>query len=195
MKTLKLFQLHFDQQKKSYRVSIGFDRSHFFQDKKAAKKFLADSSRFATDVLFNLNEEFSETFKLYRQNWITLSPFRGSYAFAHLERTCQSKFNSVTETFDLIFNYQRSENNSFMMLTNLLKVANYLQAICKYMCDWFRSKKQLREARQCEFHLSVCTSIANDLQNFGKRNALEFRLPIQGEFPFYDSITLQKRVA
>lgn len=70
-----------EKEKGFHVVRLGNGTIHRFPSQRAARKFLADTNRFLTEKLFNLNQVLSDLYQHGREVWINSDEIRGLHKF------------------------------------------------------------------------------------------------------------------
>lgn len=164
MKSVQLTRINTRDRK--HEVFLGNGSRTVFGNKKEAKKFLADASRFMTKKLVDLNEIYSRVFVEYRQLWFLLSNHKGTKTnYLQEERAIKDGLDTVNHFFDKVAN-----NRGFSDYTVFIDA----RKICLFLSETIKALVYLNKRRNntvtyysLENLLTRCTELATEINNYG----------------------------
>ena len=165
MKTVHLTKIN-SKQRSQHEVFLGNGARNSFANKKDAKKFLTDTSRFMTRKLVDLNEIYTRTFCEYRQLWFLLSNHVGKKTnYLQQERAIKAGIDTVGDFFDKIAS-NRGWNDYYIFID--------AKKICLFLTETLTALIYLNKKRNntvtyysLENLHSRCVELSNEINEYG----------------------------
>lgn len=148
-------------------VRLGNGTVHRFKSEKSARKFLADTNRFLTSRLFELNQVLADLYRHGREIWIISGEVRES---DQLEQTFAALADLLKRSY---FCSGWSAGNYFTFI-NLRKFCERSKSLIKFFLSirYVRQTDTLRR-HQLEHLFSQIHGIEMQLLNYGQVEAFE----------------------
>jgi len=146
MKTVKI--KHYTENKNGYTVAIGNGITKDFVNKKHCLKFLADTNRFLTNKLHEVNFILSDLQVMYRRNWFYFDNLKSAAAEMYsLERICIFNLSGIEEKMDLLVSRSGYENGNHFVFSHFRSIFSLLIDTIKIL-----QKLQLKKSSAVEVH-------------------------------------------
>lgn len=139
MKAIQLTK--FDAAKDGYTVYLGNATWHKVPSKRAAKKFLAETNRFLTAQMVELNEIYMFAFTQYRLAYFIFRNEKNGHKtnYSHIERQVKYHLQTVEELFDRTFTVVGENKNAWSFI-NTFKICFALSEAIKALAEINRSR-------------------------------------------------------
>jgi hypothetical protein len=171
MREIKLFKIELPNkssvyiEQRNYRVWLGNETKRTFPSVKEAKHFLAETNRFLSEKLFELNFMYTIAFSEYRKVWFYLSD---NYDTKRIEDKVNECFAFADKMFTNAGTRSATLNGNYF-------VFNYLYAICEQLTIVFDKIIEVHKNRNYFADIKTVTSfktrietISKEIQSFGK---------------------------
>lgn len=156
----------FVREKSEYVVRLGNGTAFRFKSEKAAKKFLADTNRFLSEVAFQLNHVLTELYQHSREIWLVAPDF--NLAAAQSEILLLEHFIKQS--------YARADwkQGNFFVFIDLLKFCDHAKVLIKSL----RNVKRISQADTIRRHRLDCVfdqvqTVYIKLINYGQSACFE----------------------
>jgi len=157
------------QRGKSHEVFLGNGTRNAFANKKEAKKFLADTNRFLTKKLIDLNEIYYRAFVEYRQIWFLLYNVKQGKKtnYREDEKTIKAGLDAVEHFFDKIASSFSSTD--YTVFIDAKKICLYLSEVLKCLVELNKRRNNTVAYYTLENLLSRVTTLANEINGYSKQ--------------------------
>lgn len=163
---------------KGHNIALGNGTRTSFANKKDAKKFLADTNRFLTHRLIELNEIYSNAFVQYRQLWFTLSNSRRGTrtSYKEDEKTIKAGLDTVHHFFDRISGAGYGFDD-YMVFVDCRKICLFLSEVLKCLVHLNKKRNNTVQYYSLENMLTRCVQISEEISNYSTK-LLDNKIPV-----------------
>ena len=177
MKKINLNNFH--SEKGKYTVCLGNGTATVFTNKEKAERFLAETSTFLTQQLYNINSAETLVAAFYRDsNWLYLE-ISGKNNYAEVERYCEASLLSVKNNLSLAVNRCTWTNGNYFTFIHLLNAVKDLKTVLKELASLCKKRSATDALYKIDFLFkTVLTNIENDLNNYAFLGARLFKIPV-----------------
>lgn len=185
MKTITLQKIN--KKGNCYEIYLGNGFLFSFKSERAAKKFLADTSRFLTQHLHNLNNLYTEIYSQYRNAWGYFNHNKGTKKAALLqsERDLKENIRSAEELLDYTVTWiQKGPNANYLIFSNFNKITDYCRATVFTLKDLAQSRSDTSTVYRCNDLIQRISYLQHSLKTYGQLEAT-------GTIPLYSEEQLR----
>jgi len=140
---MKSFQLtHFNEFNGAYEIWFGNRICVGFHSKRHLRAFLADTNKFLTKILVELNDLFSTTFREYREIWLTCMNYKNGKLvnLSQAENKMQRNVVAILEIFDQVGNTYNGASSGSWSFIHLSRICFILEELCNELITVNKSR-------------------------------------------------------
>lgn len=193
MKQIKINKLSYPDKesvftdRQFYWVNLGNGVKRKFRNKKEAKAFLAEVSRFLTYKMHEASELFISVFTYHRRAWFYLdhNPGSGRHSYADwykMERQNRDKIEIIGNMFDVLYSRHQGENGNYFVFNNFYTIFDAMQCILSNLYALYEPKGMGGTLYELEIlHKKVA---------YCRRTIENYTLEIENEFKAVEAVEL-----
>jgi hypothetical protein len=163
--------------KESYDLFLGNGTYYTFKSERACKAFVAQTNKFLTQILTELNGLYTDVYVIYRRNWLYLDTDHRNGTRSNDKSN--RKIKQELEGVDFVLN--QTTFSSTHRHAHMTVFINY-KKVCRFLTDAICELKYHAESRGDTVELYTYRSllkriiaIENDIDNYGKMECCEIR--------------------
>jgi hypothetical protein len=193
----------FSKEDKLLKVYLGNGTIHHFNSIKSCKKFLAETSEFLTESLYEARAIYIQLWNKYQKSWGYFVNNKKSPK-GNLIRsgfTCQEYLNKTSENFDRVIVNCVFDNGNYYSFSQLFSAIAHQKFILKILTEIYRNKSITDEVYECNNLYKRLINLECALKNYSEvkaANIFKINLPSIEEFEndrYHESYPLKKVVA
>lgn len=175
MKQIKLTTYSKDLKKgKIYEVYLGNGTAHFFKSEQSTKQFLAQTSKYLTDLLHEIHELYQAIWKEYQENWFYFQHNKKTMSakFYDDDRTCRRKLHDIEELRDLIVERSDWSLGTIFSFKNSELILDNFKLILKILTELNRSRSNTNEIYKLKSLYRRTMVLKQDLEGYSEEDAV-----------------------
>lgn len=148
---------------KQYSVFLGNGAKCYFTNLKDAKQFIAETNRFLTSILHELNRLYGELFVEYRKVWFYMSD---NYETKRVEKDLKLLFIELDNYFARIGDKNTTLNGNYFVFNNLNGIIDVLEKLIKFISEVYRTRRHFSEIKTVQSFIRQLESLRRDLKEY-----------------------------
>jgi hypothetical protein len=149
---------------KVYTVSLGPDNCYGFNNEKDVKRFLAESGKYFSFKLLELNECYIDAFRFYREAWFYMDEGRKNN-FLQLDHSIPANLSRIEMIFKNIL--RPGQNQQYCAIARMRDIHNILAETYSRLKQLYETKEMPLQSYRCTAQLQRSGSIIRDLETYG----------------------------
>lgn len=171
MREIKLFKIELPDkssvylEQKTYRIWLGNDAKHSFSNLKDAKHFLAETNRFLTEKLFELNYMYTVAFSEYRKVWFYLSD---NYHNKQIEKKVIECFLFIDKMFVNAGTRSTTINGNYFVFNYFYQLCDQLIIVFEQFIEIHKSRNYFADIKATNSFKTRVQIILNEIRDYSK---------------------------
>lgn len=168
-------QKTYEQNQGQLRLGNGY--LFYFSSKKKFNKFVADTNRFLTRKVIELNDFYARLYQLFRSYWPYYSKSARSaslYQITHHYNKASDSLDAVAQMLDQCIQRSSKRDGNMWAFIDVQKIADELKGVC-FALKWMAGKRSDHHSKMLlTSYVEHLNSIINAVRDYGQESADDY---------------------
>jgi hypothetical protein len=166
MKKIKVNRI--DELNKKYVVTLGNGSQHHFNSIRKAEAFQNKTNKFLTELLYQVNQLYSDLFQVYRQCWGYFTPTESTHNFKYFSSGDKIKkdFENIDSLLTALTENQHRKTSYYRVYADFRIIHESIINICTSLNNVIQSKSITFLNIRINQFITNANHLNNSIQNY-----------------------------